>query len=85
MLWQIGVGDPAPGHQYPEESEHNWLQPPLLAGEVNYSYGVCRKYQDRLCPYENCTGRRICAVRGASGHTAWFCGGRRRRIRQQRV
>eukprot|EP00969_Alexandrium_andersonii_P277720 12276576-Alexandrium_andersonii.AAC.1 len=31
-----------------------WLRPVLLVGEVNYSRDVCRKFQARLCPYDNC-------------------------------
>eukprot|EP00969_Alexandrium_andersonii_P319710 14123941-Alexandrium_andersonii.AAC.1 len=60
-MYQIGVDQPAPEYVYPEEAAHDWLQPPLLAGEANYSRDVCRKSQARLCHYDNCQRQHICA------------------------
>eukprot|EP00969_Alexandrium_andersonii_P138575 6128406-Alexandrium_andersonii.AAC.1 len=60
-MYQVGVDEPAQEYIYPEEAACNWLRPSLLVGEVNYSRDVCRKFQARLCHYDNRQRLRICA------------------------
>eukprot|EP00969_Alexandrium_andersonii_P290473 12838559-Alexandrium_andersonii.AAC.1 len=67
----MGADEPAQEHVFPNEGAHNWPRPVLLAGEVNYSRDACRKFQARLCPYDNCRYQHACAVCGADGHGAW--------------
>eukprot|EP00969_Alexandrium_andersonii_P138901 6142853-Alexandrium_andersonii.AAC.1 len=80
-----GVDEQAPEYIFPGNKEHAWLRPPLLVGEVNYSMGVCKRFQARICAYAKCRYLHICAVCGAEGHGAWICGGRRQRMSMQCV
>eukprot|EP00969_Alexandrium_andersonii_P165647 7319950-Alexandrium_andersonii.AAC.1 len=48
--------------------DHSWPRPPLLAGEVDYSRDLCKRFQARLCTDAECRYYHVCAVCGAQGH-----------------